>query len=139
MDFNSAMKAFADKHALAIEPRDGAVVLDFNSIPVSFMDAGDAIVIHAPIGEIGQDAEAGLLHSMLGANAALADDGFAICQDNSTDAFAVVRSAPMETLDAESLSEIVAVLVSRATEWSRRLAEPQYAIPSNWATDSGRP
>ena len=131
MDFNSAMRAFADKHALVIEPRDGAVVLDFNSIPVSFMDAGDAIVVHAPIGEIGQDAEAGLLHSMLAANAALADDGFAICQDNSTDVFAVVRSVPMEMLDAESLSGIVAAIVSRATEWRRRLAEPQYTIANN--------
>ena len=131
MDFDSTMKAFADKFPLAIEPKDGAVVLDFNSIPVSFMDAGDAIVIHAPIGEIGQDAEAGLLHSMLAANASLADDGFAICQDNSTDVFAVVRSAPMETLDAESLSGIVAAIVSRATEWRRRLAEPQYTIANN--------
>ena len=130
MDFDSTMKAFADKFSLAIEPKDGAVVLDFNSIPVSFMDAGDAVVIHAQIGEIGQDAEAGLLHSMLAANAALADDGFAICQDNSTDGFAVVRSAPMETLDAESLSGIVAVLVSLATEWRRRLAEPQYTLPT---------
>ena len=128
MDFNCAMKAFADKYSLAIEPKDGAVVLDFNSIPVSFMDAGDAVVIHAPIGEDGQDAEAGLLHSMLAANAALADDGFAICQDNSTDAFAIVRSAPMETLDAESLSEIVAAIVSHATDWSQRLAEPLYTI-----------
>ena len=78
MDFNSAMKAFADKFSLAIEPKDGAVVLDFNAVPVSFMDAGDAIVIHAPIGKFRQDAEAGLLHSMLAANAALADEGFAI-------------------------------------------------------------
>jgi len=130
MDFNSAMKAFADKYALVLEPKDGAVVLDFNSIPVSFMDAGDAIVVHAPIGEIGQDAEAGLLHSMLAANAALADEGFVLCQDNSTDAFAVVRSVPLETLDAESLSEIVAAIVSRATEWRRRLAEPQYTLPT---------
>jgi hypothetical protein len=131
MDFDSTMKAFADKFSLAIEPKDGAVVLDFNSIPVSFMDTGDAVVIHAPIGEIGQDAEAGLLHSMLAANAALADDGFVLCQDNATDGFAIVRSAPVETLDAESLSGIVAVLVSRATEWSRRLAEAQYTISDN--------
>ena len=131
MDFNSAMRAFADKHALVIEPKDGAVVLDFNSIPVSFMDAGDAIVIHAPIGEIGQDAEAGLLHSMLAANAALADDGFVLCQDNSTDGFAIVRSAPVETLDADSLAGIVAALVPIATEWRRKLAEPQYTIFDN--------
>jgi len=131
MDFDSTMKAFADKFSLAIEPKDGAVVLDFNSIPVSFMDAGDAVVIHAPIGESRQDVEAGLLHSMLAANAALAENCFAICQDNATDGFAIVRSAPVETLDAESLSGIVAVLVSRATEWSRRLAEAQYTIPDN--------
>ena len=131
MDFNSAMKAFADKYALVLEPKDGAVVLDFNSIPVSFMDAGDAIVVHAPIGEIGQDAEAGLLHSMLAANAALADDGFVLCQDNSTDGFAIVRSVPIETLDADSLAEIVATLVPIATEWRRKLAEIQYTISDN--------
>lgn len=131
MDFDSTMKAFADKFSLAIEPNDGAVVLDFNSIPVSFMDAGDAVVIHAPIGESRQDVEAGLLHSMLAANAALADEGFAICQDNSTDGFAIVRFAPIETLDADSLAGIVAALVPLATEWRRRLAEPQYTISDN--------
>ena len=131
MDFDSTMKAFADKFSLAIEPKDGTVVLDFNSIPVSFMDAGDAVVIHAPIGESRQDAEAGLLHSMLAANAALADDGFAICQGNATDGFAIVRSAPVETLDADSLSEIVAALLSIATEWRRKLAEMQYTISDN--------
>ena len=138
MDFNSIMTAFADKHSLAIEPKDGAVVLDFNSIPVSFMDAGDAVVVHAPIGECGQDTEAKILHSMLAANAALADDGFAICQDNSTDALAIVRSAPMETLDAESLSGIIAAIVSHATEWSRKLAAPQCEIFNNQTTNQRR-
>lgn len=131
MDFDSVMKAFAGKYSLAIEPKDGAVVLDFNSIPVSFMDAGDAIVIHAPIGESRPDAETALLNSMLTANAALADEGFAICQDNSTDGFAIVRFAPIETLDADSLAGIVAALVPLATEWRRRLAEPQYTIYDN--------
>ena len=131
MDFDSTMKAFADKFSIAIEPKDGAVVLDFNSIPVSFMDAGDDVVIHAPIGESRQDAEAGLLHSMLAANAALADDGFAICQDNATDGFAIVRSAPVETLDADSLAGIAATLVPLATEWRRKLAEMQYTISDN--------
>ena len=131
MDFDSTIKAFADKFSLAIEPKDGSVVLDFNSIPVSFMDAGDAVVIHAPIGESRQDAEAGLLHSMLAANAALADEGFAICQDNATDGFAIVRSAPIEALDADSLAEIVAALVPIATEWRRKLAEMQYTISDN--------
>ena len=131
MDFDSTIKAFADKFSLAIEPKDGAVVLDFNSIPVSFMDAGDAVVIHAPIGEPRQDAEAALLHSMLAANAALADEGFAICQDNATDGFAIVRSAPIEALDADSLAEIVAALVPIATEWRRKLAEIQYTISGN--------
>ena len=131
MDFDSTIKAFADKFSLAIEPKDGSVVLDFNSIPVSFMDAGDAVVIHAPIGEPRQDAEAALLHSMLAANAALADEGFAICQDNATDGFAIVRSAPIEALDADSLAEIVAALVPIATEWRRKLAEIQYTISGN--------
>ena len=131
MDFDSTMKAFADKFSLAIEPKDGAVVLDFNSVPVSFMDAGDAVVIHAPIGESRQDAEAGILHSMLAANAALADDGFAICQDNATDGFAIVRSAPVEALDADSLAGIVASLVPIATEWRRKLAGIQYTISDN--------
>ena len=113
-------------------------MLDFNSIPVSFMDAGDAVVIHAPIGEPRQDAEAALLHSMLAANAALADEGFAICQDNATDGFAIVRSAPVETLDADSLAEIVVALVPLATEWRRRLAEPQYTIYDNWTNRTRR-
>ena len=95
------------------------------------MEAGDAVVIHAPIGEGRPDAEAGLLHAMLAANAALADDGFAICQDNATDGFAIVRSAPVETLDADSLAGIVAALVPLATEWRRKLAEPQYTIFDN--------
>lgn len=131
MDFNSIMKAFADRYSLAIEPKDGAVVLDFNSIPVSFMDAGDAIVIHAPIGDRRQDAQAGLLHSMLAANATLAEEGFAICQDNSTDTFAMVRYVPIETLDAKALAESVAALVSHAGEWSDRLAEPMNAVFDN--------
>ena len=131
MDFNSTMMEFANRYFIDIEPKNGVVVLDFNSIPVSFIDAGDAIVLHAPIGELRQDAGAGILHSMLAANAALADDGFAICQDNLTDVYAVVRSAPIETLDAETLADNVAALVSHAAEWSRRLAEPTYTISDN--------
>ena len=139
MDFNSIMKAFADRYSLAIEPKDGAVVLDFNSIPVSFMDAGDAIVIHAPIGDWSQDARDELLHSMLAANAALAEEGFAICQDNSTDAIAIVRYAPIEMLDAEALAESVAALVSHASVWRERMAEPMYTVFDNLTDYSRRP
>jgi hypothetical protein len=111
----------------------GCINMDYEPARQLFelTELGDAVVIHAPISESGQDAEAELLHSMLAANSALADDGFAICQDNSTEAFAIVRSAPLETLDAETLAEIVAALVSHATKWRQRLAEPMYTISDN--------
>lgn len=128
MDFKSVMTAFADQYALAIDPKDGTVVLDFNAIPVSFMDAGDALVVHASLGESGPDTDAGLFHAMLAANAALADEGFAICQDPETEAFAIVRAVPLETLDAESLASLVAVLVTHATAWRQKLAEHQNMI-----------
>ena len=54
-----------------------------------------------------------------------------ICQDNATDGFAIVRFAPVETLDADSLAGIVAALVPIATEWRRKLAEMQYTISDN--------
>ena len=68
-----------------------------------------------------------------------AEEGFAICQDNSTNGFAIVRSAPIETLDAEALAEIVAALVSHVTEWRQRLDEPMYTIFDNSTNYLGRP
>ena len=98
----------------------GAVVIDVNGVPVSFIDdaPGDAILLHAAIGEAPAGAEGEHARKMLEANAALREKpGAILCQDPETKAFAAIRSIPLLLADPDVLLEAVDDLVKKAAAW----------------------
>ena len=121
MDYAQRMNDFAAKCGLPPpETAAGAVVIDFNGIPVSFIDdaPGRAIILHAAIGEAPAGAEGERARRMLEANAVLREKAGAIlCQDPETKAFAAIRSIPLQLADPDALLEAVGELVKTAAPW----------------------
>ncbi len=125
MDYARRMNEFAAKCGLPPpETAAGAVVIDFNGVPVSFLDdaSGGAILLHAAIGEAPDGAEGDLARKMLEANAALCEKpGAILSQDPETKAFAAIRSIPLQIADPDFLIEVVADLVKTAAAWRKQL------------------
>ena len=121
MDYSQRMNDFAAKIGLPPpETAAGAVVIDVNGVPVSFVDdaSGGAILLHAPIGEAPTEAGGDLARRMLEANAALCEKpGAVLCQDPETKAFAAIRSIPLQIADPDALLEAVDDLVKTAEAW----------------------
>ena len=121
MDYSQRMNDFAAKIGLPPpETATGAVVIDFDGIPVSFLDDAfaDAIVLHAAIGEAPAEAGGDLARRMLEANAALCEKpGAVLSQDPETKAFAAIRSIPLQLADPDVLAETVGDLVKTAAAW----------------------
>ena len=124
MDYSQRLNDFTAKCGLpAPDTAAGAVVIDFNGVPVSFLDdaSGGAILLHAPIGEAPDGAEGNLARKMLEANAALCEKpGAILCQDPETKAFVAIRSVPLQIADPDFLIEAVADLVKTSLRWSGR-------------------
>jgi hypothetical protein len=125
MDYALRMSDFAAKCGLPPpETAAGAVVIDFDGIPVSFLDdaPGRAIVLHAAIGEAPAEAGGDLARRMLEANAALREKpGAVLCQDPETKAFGAIRTIPLQLAEPDFLAEAVGDLVKTAAEWRERL------------------
>ena len=125
MDYTKRMNEFAAKCGLpAPETSSGAVVIDVNGIPVSFVNeaTGRTIILHAEIGEAPLDAKGGLVRELLEANAALRErPGAVLCQDPETKAFAAIRSIPLQVAEPDALAEAVADLVNTVAAWRERL------------------
>ena len=121
MRYGELMAAFAAKVGLPeVETGDGAVVIDFNGIPVSFVEdaLSDSLFLHALIGEEPPFGDGALAKEALKANAVLRERaGAALCQDPETGKYAAVRSMPLALLDADSLSAAVDGMVALAAEW----------------------
>ena len=121
MDYARRMNEFAAKCGLPPpETAAGAVVIDFDGIPVSFLndENGRALVLHAMIGEGPVGAEGDYARRMLEANAALREKpGAVLCQDPETKAFAAIRSIPLQIADPDALLEAVDDLVKTAEAW----------------------
>ena len=121
MDYAQRMNDFAEKIGLPPpETAAGAVVIDFNGIPVSFIDdaPGRAIILHAAIGEAPAGSEGERARRMLEANATLREKAGAIlCQDPETKAFAAIRTIPLQLADPDALLEAVGDLVKTAAPW----------------------
>ena len=128
MDYAQRMNDFAAKCGLpAPETASGAVVIDVNGIPVSFLDhASDgAIVLHAEIGEALGGAGGVVARDMLEANAALRErPGTLLCQDPETKAFAAIRSMPLQAAEPDVMIEAVGDLMKVAASWRERLGRP---------------
>lgn len=118
MDYAQLMNAFAAKIGLPPpETAAGAVVIDVNGMPVSFIDdaSGRAILLHAPIGEAPGGREGELARRMLEANDALREKpGAVLCRDPETNAFAAIRSIPLAVAEPDALVEAVVGLVKTA-------------------------
>lgn len=121
MDYSQRMNDFAAKIGLPPpETATGAVVIDINGIPVSFIDdeSAGAILLHAAIGEAPVGAGGEHARRMLEANAALREkSGAILCQDPETKAFAAMRSIPLQIADPDDLVETAADLVKTAAAW----------------------
>ena len=131
MRYGELMDALAAKYGLPPPGTDdGAVVLDFNDIPVSFIedDRMDSLLLHALIGEEPSFGDGSVRKEALKANAALRETvGAAICQDPETNKFAAVQSIPLSMLDLDSLSAAVDAIVALAAEWRARLEHQRVA------------
>ena len=125
MDYSQRMNDFAAKIGLPPpETAAGAVVIDVNGVPVSFVEdaPGRAIVLHAAIGEAPAEAGGDLARGMLEANAALCEkSGAVLCQDPETKAFAAIRTIPLQLAEPDFLAEAVGDLVKTAAEWREGL------------------
>ena len=125
MDYAQRMNEFAAKCGLPPpETATGAVVIDFDGIPVSFLDhaSGGAIVLHAGIGEALGGSGGAVARDMLAANAALREKpGAILCQDPDTKAFAAIRAIPLQAAEPDVLLEAVGDLVKAAASWRERL------------------
>ena len=121
MDYSQRMNDFAAKIGLPPpETAAGAVVIDVNGVPVSFVEdvPGRAIVLYAAIGEPPAEAGGDLARRMLEANAALREKpGAALCQDPETKAFAAIRSIPLQLADPDVLAEAAGDLVKTVAAW----------------------
>jgi hypothetical protein len=124
MDYSQRMNDFAAKIGLPPpNTAEGAVVIDVNGVPVSFVDnaSGGAILLHAPIGEAPVGTEGERARRMLEANAALREKpGAVLCQDPETKAFAAIRSIPLPLAAPEALLEAADDLVKTCQRWSGR-------------------
>ncbi len=121
MEFNELMNAFAAKCGLAgVEAEDGCVVLEFNDIPVAFMenDAFESLVLRAVIGAPPPETDGSLAKAMLRANHALCNAcGATLCQDPETKEYAAVLTIPLSTADAELLAKAVGNIVKTVNTW----------------------
>ena len=125
MDYAQRMSDFAAKIGLPPpETAAGAVVIDVNGVPVSFVEdvPGRAIVLPAAVGEAPAEAGGDLARRMLEANAALREKpGAVLCQDPETKAFAAIRSIPLQLADPDVLAEAAGDLVKTAAAWREQL------------------
>jgi len=129
MQYGELMAAFAAKFGISeVNAGEGAVVLDFNGIPVSFVEdkLSDSLFIHALIGEEPDFGDGTLATEALKANAVLRESaGAALCRDVETEKYAAVQSLPLASLDVDSLSAAVDGIVALAAEWRGRLLSPR--------------
>jgi len=125
MQYGELMAAFAAKFGISeVNAGEGAVVLDFNGIPVSFVEdkLSDSLFIHALIGEEPDFGDGTLATEALKANAVLRESaGAALCRDAETEKYAAVQSLPLASLDVDSLSTAVDGIVALTAEWRGRL------------------
>jgi hypothetical protein len=127
MQYGELMDAVAAKYGLPPPGTgEGAVVLDFNDIPVSFIEDAhaDSLLLHALIGEAPPFDDGALAKEALKANAALRETvGAALCQDPETGKYAAVRSIPLALADVDSLSAAVDAIVALAADWRAGLCD----------------
>ena len=126
MKYNELMVAFAAKYGLpAIEPKDGAVVLEFNGIPMAFMEneAIDSILLRSVIGAPPPDADGSLNKKILRENYSLCTAcGATLCQDPESKEYVAVLTIPLRVANEELLAKAVGKMVATVETWKAILA-----------------
>ena len=126
MEYNELMQGFAANVGIAeLEMQDGAAALEIDGMTVGFVhdDAAGAIMVVAEIGFPPPDADGPFGSAMLKANYLFGGTGGAvICQNPDTNAYAVMRSYPLVSLDVETFATAVEALLNIAENWKRMLS-----------------
>ena len=126
MEFNELMEAFAAKCGLpGIELQEEGFILEFNDIPVAFMEneAFESILLRAVIGAPPPESEESIAKQMLYANHSLCNTcGATLCQDPETKEYAAVLTIPLKVADAELLARAVGNVVATVNKWKGILA-----------------
>ena len=126
MEYNELMQGFAAKVGVAeLEMHDSAAALEIDEMTVGFGhdEKSDAIMVVVEIGYPPPDADGPFGSAMLKANYLFGGTGGAvICQNPDTDAYAVMRSYPLVSLDVETFAAAMETLLNTAESWKGILA-----------------
>ena len=121
MEYNELVGAFAATCGLERpDAKDGAVVFEIDGMPVGFIHdpAEDAVMVVVEIGDQNPDADEACSSALLKANYLFAGTGGAtLCRNPETDAFAIMRSWPLASLDADAFADAVNNLLTTAERW----------------------
>lgn len=125
MDFKELVATFAAKYGISnLDNPEGTVELDVDGVRVEILndDANGDLTICAEIGHPPPDADGAFGGMMLQANFLLrATEGATLCQNPESLAYAIVRSVPLATADAETLGKHIESLVNQTENWRKVL------------------
>ena len=131
MEYKELIDAFAAKCGLEQpDVKDGAVVFEIDGMPVGFIHdpAEAAVMVVAEIGEQNPDADEACSSALLKANYLFAGTGGAtLCRNPETGAFAIMRSWPLASLDADTFATVVNDLLTTAEKWKTVVEGIDYA------------
>ena len=121
MEYSELMDAFAAKCGVENPAaKDGPAVFEIDGMDVGFIHdtTEDAIMVVAAIGEQNPDADEACSSALLKANYLFAGTGGAtLCRNPETGAFAIMRSWPLASLDADTFATAVNDLLTTAEKW----------------------
>ena len=127
MEYNELMQSFAANVGVsALDVQDGAAALEIDGMTVGFVhdEEAGALMVVAEIGYPSPDSDGPFGSMMLKANYLFGGtDGAVICQNPDTDAYALMRSLPLVSLDVETLASAVESLLNTAERWKGILSD----------------
>ena len=141
MEYNELIESFAASLGIeGVEIEGGAAALEIDGMTVGFVhdDAAGAIMVVVEIGFPPPDADGPFGSAMLKANYLFGGTGGAvICQNPDTNAYALMRSYPLVSLDVETFAVAVEALLNTAENWKRILSGAAEAESVKESQDEG--
>lgn len=121
MEYNELINGFAKKFAIAgLEISDGATALDIDGIVIEIVHdtVMNEVIAIAEIGVLPPDANGPFGSAMLKANYMFSGtDRAVICQNPETDAYALMKSWPLVSLDVETFANAMSALMNTTEQW----------------------
>ena len=121
MEYAELIDAFAAKCGVEHpDAKSGTAVFEIDGMSVGFIhDTTEAaIMVVAEIGEQNPDSDEACSSALLKANYLFAGTGGAtLCRNPETGAFAIMRSWPLASLDADAFATAVNDLLTTAEKW----------------------